>query len=207
MEVGVIYPTHEIDGVEYVFLGREDKGAGGEGAGGECGCCESWLCVCRRRKSDLVDDGLDEFSGYGWERHPATHLQTAIASNHCLLYQRHDSQNDDGSHDDDRQLTARVSRFGNWKLRRGLRRSFSRCGLARNNVTPRVNQRQARAPRTPTCPTCLLLERCGQTLTFGFYAALGRGFAIHYINFRWHHQSTLSTVVQSLCQLFVKGTI
>ena len=101
-------------------------------------------------------------------------------------------------------MTVRVSKFGNWKLRRGLRRSFSRCGLARDNVTPRVNQRQARAPRTPTC---LLLERCGQTLTFGFYAALGRGFAIHYINFRWHRQSTLSTVVHwSLCQLFVKDT-
>ena len=67
VEAGIIPSTHESDGVEYMFLGREDKGAGGKGAGGECGCFEFF--VCRGKKSDLVDDGVDEFSGYGWERH------------------------------------------------------------------------------------------------------------------------------------------
>ena len=41
-------------------------------------------------------------------------------------------------------------------------------------MTPRVNQHQARALRTLTC---LLLGKCGQTLTFESYVALGRGFA------------------------------
>ena len=55
--------------MEYVFLGRENEGAGGEGTGGERGCFESWLVVRRGRKGELVDDDVDEFSGYGWERH------------------------------------------------------------------------------------------------------------------------------------------
>ena len=69
VKAGIIPSTHESDGVEYVFLGREDEGAGGESAGGERGCFESWLVVRRGRKGELVDDDVDEFSGYGWERH------------------------------------------------------------------------------------------------------------------------------------------
>ena len=37
----------EIDGAEYVFLGRKDKSTAGEGLGGVCGFFESWLFVCR----------------------------------------------------------------------------------------------------------------------------------------------------------------
>ena len=46
------------------FWKGKTKGAGGKGAGGEFGCFEFF--VCRGKKSDLVDDGVDEFSGYGW---------------------------------------------------------------------------------------------------------------------------------------------
>ena len=45
----------EIDGVEDVFLGLEDEGAGSEGTGGEC--------RSGGEQSDLVDDGLDKFGG------------------------------------------------------------------------------------------------------------------------------------------------
>ena len=47
VEAHRVYPrwwaSTEIDGVEYVFLGREDEGTRGEGTGGECGVFESWL--------------------------------------------------------------------------------------------------------------------------------------------------------------------
>jgi len=61
LEAGIKRSTHKIDGVEYVFLGREDEGTGGESAGGErrCGCVfKSGLVVRRDKKSDLVDDGV-----------------------------------------------------------------------------------------------------------------------------------------------------
>jgi len=79
LEAGIKRSTHKIDGVEYVFLGREDEGTGDESAGGErrCGCVfKSGLVVRRDKKSDLVDDGVE---GKTWLEAPTTHSQTVIS--------------------------------------------------------------------------------------------------------------------------------
>jgi hypothetical protein len=60
VEADIIRSSQEIDGVEYVFLGGKDEGAGGEGAGGMCRCrrgFKSRLVVREGEESDLVKLG------------------------------------------------------------------------------------------------------------------------------------------------------
>jgi hypothetical protein len=97
VEAGIIHSTQEIDGVEYVFLGREDEGAGG-GAGGECGCFESWLFVCRGMKSDLVDD-----SSVGM-------LGKDMVRSSCHTFTNSDSDNNHNINDDSQDMIPNMGR-------------------------------------------------------------------------------------------------
>ena len=56
MEADTIHSSREIDGVEYVFLGGEDEGAGGETVGGEC------RCRCDFKSGLVVREGEFKFS-------------------------------------------------------------------------------------------------------------------------------------------------
>ena len=53
--------------VQNVFLGGKEESTEGEGTGGESECFESWLFVCRDEERNLVANGFDEVSRYGWE--------------------------------------------------------------------------------------------------------------------------------------------
>ena len=68
--------------VQNVFLGGKDKSTEGEGTGGESGCFESWLFVCRGEERNLVANGFDEVSRYGWEGSSITQTRSQVIPIH-----------------------------------------------------------------------------------------------------------------------------